>query len=201
GKQAPRQEEQLPQPPTPATEPFITTSTEIVAQRTMWSWVNGAWAAQDQDEPQTAQPNRDGTYDWETIDTGTTQEEEAAEPVVLTITYGAAHGDRHFGGRPTANKSKWSITKDAAKTLMQAEITNRMQDIVDAATAARDRRIAWILIADSPNAIGDAVGVAGITRFQIQLQANLTTGDISYHGFPDEQALHTGLGPSRNSLT
>ena len=201
GKQALRQEEQLPQPPTPAAEPVITTSPEIVAQRTVWSWVNGAWAAQDQDEPQTAQPGRDGTYDWETVDTGIAQEEEAAEPVVLKITYGAAHGDLHFGGRPTKTKSKWSITKDAAKTLMEAEITNRMQDIVNAATAAPDGTIAWILIADSKKAIGDAVGVAGIKRFQIQLQANLATKDISYHGFPDEQALHTGLGPNRNNLT
>ncbi|MDP2315015.1 MAG: hypothetical protein Q8P41_19095 [Pseudomonadota bacterium] len=153
--------------------------------------MEGAWAAQDRDEPVTAQPARDGAYNWETVDTGVAEEEEAEPEVVLSITYGAAHGDRHFGGAPTANKSKWSISKDGAKTLMEAEISARMADIVAAAGADRTRRIAWILVADSDDAIGDAVGTTDITRFQIQLQANLATGDISYHGFPDEQALRS----------
>ena len=175
--------------------------TDSIAQRTSWSWVDGAWAAQDEDEPQTAQPTRDGTYAWETIDTAVVEEEEEPEPVVYTLTYGAAHGDLHFGGAPTAKKSKWSITKDAAKTLMETEMTNRMQDIVTAATTADSGQIAWILVADAPGKIGSAVGVPSVSRFQIQLQANSATGDISYHGFPDEQALHTGLGSSRNNLT
>lgn len=48
-------------------------------QRTSWSWVGGQWVRQDNDDPQTPAPNRNGTYDWETVDTAHVQEEQQQE--------------------------------------------------------------------------------------------------------------------------
>ncbi|MBK6265094.1 DUF4157 domain-containing protein [Marivirga sp. S37H4] len=122
-------------------------------------------------------------------------------PIInLAITYGAAHGDLHFIANPTANKSAWTIPKVNALALMNTEITNRMQDIVRAARASQNGQVALLLIADSNGPIGNSIRNNRIQRFQIQLQADLNSGGISYHGFPDDQALHTGLGATRNSL-
>ena len=41
-----------------------------VLQKTAWMWVNGSWEKQDDNEPQTRAPNRDGKSDYEYVDTG-----------------------------------------------------------------------------------------------------------------------------------
>jgi hypothetical protein len=60
-------------------EGINTNNRELIVQRTSWSWVEGTWVAQDEDEPQTAMPDRDGAYDWETIDTGVVEDVDVAQ--------------------------------------------------------------------------------------------------------------------------
>jgi hypothetical protein len=121
-------------------------------------------------------------------------------PRTLAFHFDAKHGELHFIPTPSKNKSAWSITKVEACTLMEAEMTARMSDIITAAAQTFPHVLAWILVADVKNTIGSALGTPEISRFQIQLQADLKNSSITYHGFPDEQALHTGLGPGRNKL-
>jgi len=84
---------------------------------------------------------------------------------------------------------------------MEAALQGRMTDIITACQQTKEQKIAWILVADADIAIGNSVNASNIQRYQIQLQADLSTRTISYHGFPDERATSTGLGPSRNKLT
>jgi hypothetical protein len=184
-----------------------------VAQRTVWEWSEEQryWKAVRTEGAPTARPTAVGKYDTERISTGREDaygeaaEATAAEPTAFSIAFDSGHGDLHFNGEPTEKKSKWyaSIGKGGAQALMETEIRARMADIVAAATSAHAAKkdLAWILVADSPTPIGKAVGVGAISRFQIQLQVPKGSTQITYHGFPDEQALHTGLGVGRNNLT
>lgn len=184
-----------------------------VAQRTVWEWSEERrhWKAVRTEGAPTARPTAVGKYDTERISTGREDaygeaaEATAAEPTAFSIAFDSGHGDLHFNGEPTEKKSKWyaSIGKGGAQALMETEVRARMADIVAAATSAHAAKkdLAWILVADSPTPIGKAVGVSAISRFQIQLQVPKGSTQITYHGFPDEQALHTGLGVGRNNLT
>lgn len=60
---------------------IVAPSIEPIIQRTTWSWLDGQWQAQDDEEPHTPAPNRDGTYNWETVNTANVQEDEAQETV------------------------------------------------------------------------------------------------------------------------
>ncbi|HYG47806.1 MAG TPA: DUF4157 domain-containing protein [Allosphingosinicella sp.] len=123
-------------------------------------------------------------------------------PAALNFNFDAGHGDLHFIPHPTAKKSAWSIPKASAMTLMEGEMTLRMADIIAAAAAEYPNVLKWILVANSPTKIGSSVRNSDVRTFQIQITASLGQGaGITYHGFPDDNALHAGLGPNRNNLT
>lgn len=119
------------------------------------------------------------------------------------LVFGAEHGDLHFGGDPTEQKSKWSLPKPAAIQLMATEIGPHLVRM------RRESRIAgwesWYVGGQAPGNIGQYYvrGVRGgeSTRmFTIQAQVNWLENEISYHGFPDERLLREGLGKTRNSI-
>jgi len=180
-----------------------------VVQRALWYFYSGSWHTDTGGPPPVGGPpnlpaNHPDGRAWQ----GGDEYDDAAPPpvvvpvpVVYAITYGAVHGDLHFIAKPTKNKSAWSISKANALLMMRTAITNRMADIVAAATLVAPRALAWILVADATGKIGSSVDTASISRYQIQLQADHTGRSISFHGFPDDQALHTGLGHGRNNLT
>ena len=91
---------------------------EQAIQRTTWSWVDGVWVAQDQDEPQTEQPARDGRYPWETIDTGivedTDSEEVVAPPDGYTLTTDSTGSTAYV-----ANPNGWEIGNVATDHIVE----------------------------------------------------------------------------------
>jgi len=45
-----------------------------ILQKTSWMWEDGSWVKQDDDDPQTPAPERDGNFDFEYVDTGKVKE-------------------------------------------------------------------------------------------------------------------------------
>ncbi len=117
--------------------------------------------------------------------------------------FGDGHGDLHFNGDPTDDKSKWSLLKAAAKLLMEAEITKHLPRM------RRESRIAgwepWYVGGQANANIGRYYiqgqrGGGQTNMFTIQAQVNWLENEINYHGFPDQRLLRTGLGKARNTI-
>ena len=121
-----------------------------------------------------------------------------------TLTFGTGHGDLHFGGDPTEKKSKWSLTKAKAIELMAAEITKHLPRM--RRESQLDDWEAWYI--GGQVAGGEAgryykKGTRGglpTDMFTIQAQVHWLDNEISYHGFPDERLVRTGLGKSKSTI-
>jgi hypothetical protein len=123
-------------------------------------------------------------------------------PDEMTLAYGATHGHLHFGGEPTAKKTKWDLDVTRACALMEEEILTHRDRLVRESALDKEWE-AWYIIADADGDIGryKAKGVTGTTdRFAMQVQVSLQHKSISYHGYPDQRAKNTGLGKGRNSV-
>jgi len=120
-----------------------------------------------------------------------------------TMTYDAEHGDYHYGGDPTESKTKWSISKAASNTRVENAITAHLPRL------RREAKLTgwdpWLIAVTAEVTIGRYYkkGVRGgeeTDTFCVQLQVNWLENDISYHGFPDQRILRTGLGRTRNEI-
>lgn len=119
------------------------------------------------------------------------------------LEYGADHGNYHFGGDPTAQKSKWTLPKAAALQLMEAEISKHFVRM--RSESRTNGWEGWYVGGQAPGNIGMYAvdgkrGGAPTTMFTIQAQVNWFENVISYHGFPDERLMRVGLGKERNSI-
>jgi hypothetical protein len=123
----------------------------------------------------------------------------------MTLEYGAKHGNRHFIKAPTKNKTAWTLPKAAACDLMEAEINNHLERMI-AGSALDTEWDVWYVIGDADADIGlykiDGEREPGATaRFACQVQVSLAHKLVSYHGYPDEQAMSTGAGRSRDTVS
>jgi len=122
----------------------------------------------------------------------------------MTWEYGAVHGDLHFGGKPTKNKTKWSIGKQAAIELMEAEVRKHLNRMVADSTDVQDAWTTWYIAYEPDYEVGKyfiTPRESGSTdTFSMQVQVSLTDKFISFHGYPDEQVLGRGIGTARNQI-
>jgi hypothetical protein len=120
------------------------------------------------------------------------------------LSYGALHGDLHFGGDPTAQKSKWTIGKVAAITLMETLIGTYMRRL--RVESRKDGWDAWYLGGQHGAAVGNYAkggtrGGVPTDLFSVQAQVNWLENEISYHGYPDEKLKRPGAGKSKTSMS
>lgn len=139
----------------------------------------------------------------EVIDYMIADEEPALQPQqqerpAMTKSYGAEHGDLHFGGKPIAKKAKWTLEKGDALTLMEAEIDKHMDRLINESDT--EGWTSWYIGGDAGDMIGNSV--AGVvSTFCIQAQVNLQENTISYHGYPDQRLLKVGAGRSKSTIS
>jgi hypothetical protein len=125
------------------------------------------------------------------------EREEAPLPD-MELEYGKDHGDYHFTGKVTVKKAQWTITQARAIELMEAELRTHMRTLVTQSKAKGWE--SWYIGADAGQKIGDTVAGAE-TSFCMQVQVNLGDQIISYHGYPDQRLVKTGVGKSKSSIT
>ena len=122
----------------------------------------------------------------------------------MTWEYGAEHGDLHFGGKPTKNKTKWSIAKEAAIELMEAEIRKHLDRMVADSTDVENAWTTWYIAYEPDYEIGKYFitprEFGSTNTFSMQVQVSLTDKFISFHGYPDEQVRGRGIGTARNQI-
>ena len=123
--------------------------------------------------------------------------QDGAAPMNMNLVFGDGHGDLHFNHAVTAQKAQWSISKQAAKTLMEAEINKHLTVLL--AGSADAGWTPWYIGGQADDEIGDTVAGA-VRMFTIQLQVSKEGNTISYHGYPDQRLLRTGVGRSKKSL-
>jgi hypothetical protein len=118
-------------------------------------------------------------------------------PMVMTKEYGADHGDYHFTGQVTKKKAQWTIAKEAALALMEAEIDRHLPALL-AGTPDEGWQM-WYISGDAGRNIGDTVA-GSVSAFTIQLQVSKEFNKISYHGYPDQRVLASGVGKTKSSI-
>jgi len=122
----------------------------------------------------------------------------------MTWEYGAEHGDLHFGGKPTKNKTKWTIGKEAAIELMEAEVRKHLNRMVAGSTDVQNAWTTWYIAYEPAYEVGKyfiTPRESGSTNtFAMQVQVSLTDKFISFHGYPDEQVRGRGIGTARNQI-
>lgn len=140
-----------------------------------------------------------GVYTFETIADLVTYmtTAEGAPPMIMTKEFGAGHGDLHFNHAVTAQKAQWSISKQAAITLMEAELDKHMAVLLAGTPEVGWK--SWYIGAQADNDIGDTVA-GSVSMFCMQVQVSKETNTISYHGYPDQRLLKTGVGATKKSL-
>jgi hypothetical protein len=122
----------------------------------------------------------------------------------MTWEYGPKHGDLHFGGKPTKNKTKWSIDKEAAIELMEAEIGKHLNRMVSDSTDVENAWTTWYIAYEPDYEVGNYFitprEFGSTNTFSMQVQVSLTDRFISFHGYPDEQVRGRGIGTARNQI-
>lgn len=136
--------------------------------------------------------------DWEVPTTRPTAGE-------MKLEYGAEHGDRHFVKTPTKNKTAWTLAKPTALELMKAEINTHLDRMIAGSALDKEWEV-WYVIGDADENIGlykiDGQREPGSTaRLACQVRVSLPHKLVSYHGCPDEQAMKTGAGRSRDGVS
>jgi hypothetical protein len=116
-----------------------------------------------------------------------------------TLNFDSGHGNRHFGGDPTAKKSKWSMEEGPAKTLMEAAINSHLEAIGPATAHHEDRQgwAAFYLTQHRSDPVGhyrSGSNIKATSTYTIQLQVHFADNTITYHGYPDERAENTAEG-------
>jgi len=117
----------------------------------------------------------------------------------MTWEYGAEHGDLHFGGKPTKNKTKWSLSKDTAIELMEAEIRKHLNRMVRDSSVVEGTWTNWYIAYEPDYEVGKHQS-GSTNTFSMQVQVNLEEKFISFHGYPDEQVQGRGIGTARNQI-
>jgi hypothetical protein len=118
----------------------------------------------------------------------------------MRLEFDDVHGKLHFGGKPTKKKSKWSLARTEAVTLMETEIRKHIDVLV------RDSKLdgaeIWYVTGDNGKTIGhyrDTDGdSAAVTIFSMQVQVKLAERVIEFHGYPDERVQGVGAAKGRN---
>ena len=88
---------------------------------------------------------------------------------------------------------------------MQAEINLHLDRMIAESALDMEWEV-WYVIGDAYEDIGrykiDGEREPGSTaRFACQVQVSLPHKLVSYHGYPDEQAMNTGAGRSRDTVS
>lgn len=119
-----------------------------------------------------------------------------------TLEFGEDHGSLHFGGAPTRQKSKWSLDKPAAMVLMEAAIRAHLPRMMRESSLTEPTP--WLIVGRADNSIGrykdDTRDGSETDTYMIQAQMIISENLVSYHGFPDERVVRTGLGRTRNEI-
>jgi hypothetical protein len=184
----------------------------IVAVRKAYEALAGASAAADQQRQQQARPARfaaTGKKAQAAAKLSAPPQQVVAAPFVrpkpaeMAFEYGATHGDLHFGGKPTKTKTKWSLEKEEAVALMEAEARKHVDRLV--ADSSPDGWTTWYIAADGPRKEVGKYFItpreSGVTNvFAMQVQVSLEDKHVSFHGYPDEQVLGRGIGRARNTI-
>ncbi|MCL5052151.1 MAG: hypothetical protein M1346_02820 [Gammaproteobacteria bacterium] len=123
--------------------------------------------------------------------------EDHGLPMIFTKVYDGIHGNYHFNGKVTKKKAQWTISKEEAKQLMRDAIDQHM-DVLTAGTPDEGWQ-AWYIAANANKVIGDTVE-GSVPIFTIQLQVSKEFNRISYHGYPDQRVLGTGVGKTKKNL-
>jgi hypothetical protein len=116
----------------------------------------------------------------------------------MELEYGKDHGDYHFTGKVTKKKAQWTISQARAIELMEAELRTHMRTLVTQSKAKGWE--SWYIGADAGETIGETVAGAE-SAFCMQVQVNVGAQTISYHGYPDQRLVKTGVGKSKSSIT
>lgn len=142
------------------------------------------------------QPLKDSTTKKET-DTSSNLKDE------MTLEYDDEHGKLHFIAKPTQKKTAWDLSKGTANALCENAIKQHMDTLL--AGSADKGWTVWYITEDNGKDVGryhksgERNGLP-TSQFSIQLQVSKEDKHISYHGYPDEKALKTGVGKGRNEV-
>jgi len=122
---------------------------------------------------------------------------EGSAPMVMTKAFDDGHGDLHFNHAVTPQKAQWSISKSAAKVLMEAEIDKHIDVLL--AGSPDEGWGSWYIGGEANDNIGDTVAGA-VKMFCMQVSVSKEGNTISYHGYPDQRLLKTGVGKTKKKL-
>lgn len=123
------------------------------------------------------------------------------EQTPMTITYSKAHGDYHFTGRVTTNKTQWTISQNEALALMEAQIQEHLETM--RAGSDPEEATTWYIGAQADDDIGlykEGSDELPTDQYTIQVVVNLAENSISYHGYPDQRLVKFGVGKTKSSI-